>query len=436
MLRTQEKTQVIPTSENTRILYICDLNLTHGGAQKITFKTLECLSKDFNLYIYSPDEPSQESLELLNDLHLYSVFDAEFNIEKIIEIINKFNIEYMLIQWENPTWVSSSYLIKRKLNVKVILMIHNLPYIDSPVNNIIKNWFILTLLRILKLGASLFFGSIGKNNVLQDGGESYEKSFTVKEFLKKGKDTPLKIYLTYKGIKYADGIICMGPASAYYLNKYLNINKSMYVVKHNAAVDVKNKIINKIYKYDFVFMAAYLQVEKGIIDLLDIFYYVKNNFSNDPNIIIIGRFFDSKTQNDFYKKVDRLNLRKNVIMAGFVTEEEKIEILSSSRIFLYPSRKDNFSISLAEALSYGCPSVVFDLPFSWQFNSTAVFRIPYKKLDKMATTSLALLKISYDKPDEFEKLCESALNDILNQFTWKKTCEDQINAIKTLEDFE
>jgi hypothetical protein len=48
----------------------------------------------------------------------------------------------------------------------------------------------------------------------------------------------------------------------------------------------------------------------------------------------------------------------------------------------------------------------------------------------MAIAALNLLRLSYNNPDEFKKLCEYASNDILNQFTWKKTCEDKINAIK------
>jgi len=418
---------VIYITENPRILYICDLNLSRGGAQRITFNTLECLSGEFNLYIYSIDEPSPESLNLLDRLNLYSIFDSKFNIKKAIDILNKFNIKYILIQWENPEWIAASYLIKRKLGIKLILMIHLLPYIYTPVNRVIKNWFILTL---LKLSVRLFNKLIYKKTILYEAYNDSYRNSNIKKFLKMGINEIFNVYYTYKGIKYADEIISMGMGSTYYLNNYLNINKNIYEVKHNAAADVKNRIMDKVYKYDFCFVAARLETEKGVIDSLRILYYVKNKFSSNVNIVIIGRFSDDKTKNQFYKKLNKLNLEKNVIITGFIPEAEKIDILKTTRIFLYPSRKDIFSISMAEALSYGCPSVVFDLPFTWQFQSNAIFRIKYKKINKMAIAALNLLRLSYNNPDEFKKLCEYASNDILNQFTWKKTCEDEINAIK------
>jgi len=418
---------VIYITENPRILYICDLNLSRGGAQRITFNTLECLSREFNLYIYSIDEPSPESLNLLDRLNLYSIFDSKFNIKKVIDILNKFNIKYILIQWENPKWIVASYLIKRKLGIKLILMIHELPYIYTPVNRIIKNWFILTL---LKLSVRLFNKLIYKKTILYEAYNDSYRNSNIKKFLKMGINEIFNVYYTYKGIKYADEIISMGMGSTYYLNNYLHINKKIYEVKHTAAADVKNRIMDKVYKYDFCFMAARLETEKGVIDLLSILYYIKNKFSSNVNIVIIGRFSDDKTKNQFYKKLNKLNLEKNVIITGFIPEAEKIDILKTTRIFLYPSRKDIFSISMAEALSYGCPSVVFDLPFTWQFQSNAIFRIKYKKINKMAIAALNLLRLSYNNPDEFKKLCEYASNDILNQFTWKKTCEDEINAIK------
>jgi hypothetical protein len=53
-------------------------------------------------------------------------------------------------------------------------------------------------------------------------------------------------------------------------------------------------------------------------------------------------------------------------------------------------------------------------------------------MNKMAIISLNLLRTSYDNPEEFKKLSMDASNDLLNQFTWSKTCEDEIKAIKNI----
>jgi hypothetical protein len=38
--------------------------------------------------------------------------------------------------------------------------------------------------------------------------------------------------------------------------------------------------------------------------------------------------------------------------------------------------------------------------------------------------------MSYEKPDEFKKLSEMASLSIFNEFSWEKTCQEQINLIK------
>lgn len=326
------------------------------------------------MYIYSNDNPSSEPMSVLNELNIYSFFDTKFDITKIINILIKFDIKSILIQYENPVWLSASYIIKKQLKIKIIVMLHELPYIDTPVNRIIKNWFILAFVKYFKMSKNLIFKLIdndknsSNNFIILESNDNkvnnYTKSHFINILFKYVQIQIIRFIQTYKSIKYADEIIAMGSASKYYIKRYLNINNNVVEIEHNAAVDIKNKVITKNYKYDLCFMASRLQIEKGTLDLLNILYNIKNNFQDNINIVIIGRFLDNRTKQNFYDKSKILRLDNNVKMAGFVSEDEKIEILNSSKIFLYPSRKDIFSISLAEALAYGCPAIVFDLPFT------------------------------------------------------------------------
>jgi glycosyltransferase involved in cell wall biosynthesis len=47
---------------------------------------------------------------------------------------------------------------------------------------------------------------------------------------------------------------------------------------------------------------------------------------------------------------------------GFVTEEQKIELLASSEVFLLTSRREGFPRAIAEAMASGLPVVTVDYP--------------------------------------------------------------------------
>jgi glycosyltransferase involved in cell wall biosynthesis len=47
---------------------------------------------------------------------------------------------------------------------------------------------------------------------------------------------------------------------------------------------------------------------------------------------------------------------------GIVSEEEKVQLFKSSKVFIFPSVYEGFGIAVAEALSYGLPVVAWDLP--------------------------------------------------------------------------
>lgn len=65
--------------------------------------------------------------------------------------------------------------------------------------------------------------------------------------------------------------------------------------------------------------------------------------------------------NDGEPLADELSRKypKNVIWRGFVTDDELQKEYISASLFLFPSRAENFGISLAEAQSYGIPAVAF-----------------------------------------------------------------------------
>ena len=269
-------------------------------------------------------------------------------------------------------------------------------------------------------------------------GEEFSRNRTITPKLNKIPHTISKSVLelrdTYNGIKHSDWLIAMGPATKVYLKSYLKIRSSILEVDHIAAVDLPDgfKLDKKSYAYDICFMAARLEKGKGIFELLEVLYKAQKDFGRKINLAIIGRFTLNEVEDDFHNLLDRYQLNSNVSLLGFIPETEKVEVLKASRIFLYPSRQDVFSISLAEALAYGCPAVVFKLPFTEQYISESVFRVPYKKLKIMSREVVKLLNLSYDDPNRFKNLSMQSSIYIMNNFKWTKTCQELSKVLSSI----
>lgn len=81
--------------------------------------------------------------------------------------------------------------------------------------------------------------------------------------------------------------------------------------------------------------------------------------NSDASLIIAGPDYGSLQM--LKNLVQELHIENRVIFRGWITEEEKTELLSKTSIFVHPSLEDVFSLSLAETSASGVPVVAFDV---------------------------------------------------------------------------
>ena len=56
-------------------------------------------------------------------------------------------------------------------------------------------------------------------------------------------------------------------------------------------------------------------------------------------------------------RIDQLGLSNNIFLVGRKTKSEIVQILNNSSAFILPSRSENFSVSVLEALAVGLPVI-------------------------------------------------------------------------------
>jgi glycosyltransferase involved in cell wall biosynthesis len=97
--------------------------------------------------------------------------------------------------------------------------------------------------------------------------------------------------------------------------------------------------------------------QKGIFDLLAVMEKIAQA---DPEfrLVMMG---NGPERAAFVAELEKRRI-ENIVVKGFVSEEEKYTILKESAFFFFPSLEEGWGIALAEALYCGCKVVTYELP--------------------------------------------------------------------------
>ncbi len=115
-----------------------------------------------------------------------------------------------------------------------------------------------------------------------------------------------------------------------------------------------------------------LSHEKGALDLLRVWSLVEKSVP-DAELHIYGRFQNKSLMTRFYGLWSRLGLR-NVYYRGYLPSgsSKLYRGIAASRVLVYPSYRDTFSMTVLEALALGVSVVAYNIP---------AIRFLYRRLD-------------------------------------------------------
>lgn len=158
---------------------------------------------------------------------------------------------------------------------------------------------------------------------------------------------------------------------------------------------------------------------KSIDHLIDAFRIVKNRVP-EAKLTIVGEGPYRKKLMDYAKRLD-------VEFTGFVSEEEKVEILNRSWVVVNPSVKEGWGLTVIEANACGTPVIAADSPGlrdSVKNGETGIL-YPYGDIEKLAEEITRVLT------DE-----ELRENLSKNALTWSQNFDCNKNAKKLLRFLE
>jgi glycosyltransferase involved in cell wall biosynthesis len=154
-------------------------------------------------------------------------------------------------------------------------------------------------------------------------------------------------------------LILVDRYSAEILRVLIGKNEGIYT-SFNAPSYSKGEFTeDKAKEYDCIFI-GYHDERKGVFDLIKIWRRVVDVIPNARLVTCGG--VSATVLEKLNRMIRALGLEGNTIIKGFVSEEEKIELLGKSKIFILPTRHEAFPIAIAEALMAGLPVITSGIP--------------------------------------------------------------------------
>lgn len=159
--------------------------------------------------------------------------------------------------------------------------------------------------------------------------------------------------LAYKNIP----VITVSPSSMKDLKKLGFVDRDIFIAYNS----IHNIIYGVNYEKSRLPMAAYVgrvKAYKRLEIALDVFKHILKKIP-EAKFVIGG---DGDNLNKLKLKAKKLGIDESVEFLGFVSDRKKWEIMQKAWVFLMPSVKEGWGITIIEAAMSGTPCVGFDVP--------------------------------------------------------------------------
>lgn len=207
--------------------------------------------------------------------------------------------------------------------------------------------------------------------------------------------------------------------------------EDVFIVRNGPELNrVKAVPVNPEKKHGKKFLVGYvgtISIQEGLDILLDVALHLKNSGRNDVHFTCIGGGPGLPT---LRRMVNDMGLEEEVDFTGRVSDQELIEILSTSDVCVNPDRPcemNNIStmIKIMEYMALGKPIVQFDLR---EGRISAGEASLYVDPTSMATGFAEKIIWLLDHPDERARMGEIGKRRVDTKLAWKYSVRNLLDA--------
>lgn len=167
----------------------------------------------------------------------------------------------------------------------------------------------------------------------------------------------------------------------------------------------------------YILAVARLVPEKGLHDLLAAF----KGITGDWQLVVAG---DADHETEYSRELKKAAAQdKRVVLTGYITGEPLNQVFSHARLFCLPSYHEGLPIALLEAMSYGLPVLVSDIPANKEVALPAERYFKCGDVDDLAQQLGSLLRKEITPGEQMEYR-----RQIEEKYDWAKIAEQTIGV--------
>ncbi len=170
--------------------------------------------------------------------------------------------------------------------------------------------------------------------------------------------TPFKNSLYYTVTKFCLNAADLATSDSDYMTKVINkispVKTSTFIFGLDRIPDVLNQDKDK----NFYYSNRILSENYNIEDVIRFFSKISNN-NKDARLAISN---DGPLKAELERLVEKLKIEDKVSFKGFISLEEQVLLYKKAQFYISVPTSDSTSVSLIEALVYGCIPIVSDIP--------------------------------------------------------------------------
>lgn len=206
---------------------------------------------------------------------------------------------------------------------------------------------------------------------------------------------------------------------------YNGFNNNLYKIINN---EEKTNFIFKKYGIDFPYFlyVGRLERKKNIHNLIEGFSIFKENNKNSlEKLILIGSAGFGYDEMKYV--IEELGVEKDVIILGWVEEEDLLFIFNKAKTFIFPSLYEGFGIPVIQAMACGTPVLLSNLDVLREVAGDAGLFF-----DRFSSVDLSKKIEQINNDDKLRSdLIEKGLKRA-SDYSWKKCAQETLNIINSL----
>jgi glycosyltransferase involved in cell wall biosynthesis len=160
-----------------------------------------------------------------------------------------------------------------------------------------------------------------------------------------------------------------------------------------------------------------LEKRKNIEGIISAFEILKEKYKIPHELVLAGKF--GHGENDIRLALENSRYKNNIILPGFISEEEKWEYLKNADIFLFPTFYEGFGLPVLEAQSQGIPVIASNTSSLPEVAGEGALYVDPDGPDFIAETVYMFLSDEKLRNDMIEKGYEN-----VKRFDWKQCAQE------------